>query len=175
MSKKYYIFIAIITLCSIMLDACSYREEIKNTSNVTTQVSTATNIALKYKLKELEAAPPDNAKEINPEQIAKREKSIKSLTTKEFFDKQSADHVYEWALRAALIKQSDLKITYISFRRSNVTEDSSELTYEATLRFGEEKLTLNGTMTLLKEGGSWKVNDDQYNADDILEIINTND
>ena len=143
-------------------------------------VTEAMSVAISYKKEELEAVPPNNTKEVSLEDITKKEILIKPLTTTAFCNNQSDSRMYARALRVALIKQTELQITFISFTEQSVTDESIELTYTGTLRFGEDKkdkLIIEGTMTLLKEGDLWKVNNDIYNSEDIYDIIeseNTN-
>ncbi|KGE17372.1 hypothetical protein [Paenibacillus wynnii] len=170
MNKKIAMVIVITALCSVVITSCSSKESIVQESGL----SKAMSVAIAYKKQELEAVPPDHSNEITLEDITKKEAIIKPLTTKVFFEVQSASRMYARALRVALIKNNELKVTYISFTEKSVTAESIDLTYTGTLRFGdskEDKLFLDGTMTLLKEGDVWKVNNDIYNSEDILSII----
>lgn len=168
MGKKFML-IRLMTLFAIGITACSSKDSVVKDNGVYKAMSVAST----YKKEELEAVSPSNANEITLQETVKK-KSVINLTTKAFFNKQSASRMYERSLRVALIKNNDLKITYISFTEQSVTEEDIELTYTGTLRFGEEakdKLFLNGTMSLLKKDGIWKGNSDIYNSEDIYNMI----
>lgn len=168
MGKKFML-IGLITLFAMGTTACSSKDSVVEDNGV----SKAMSVASKYKKEELEAVSPSNTNEISL-QLTVKKKAIINLTTGAFFNQQSANGMYERSSRVALIKNNDLKITFISFTEQSVTEEDIELTYTGTLRFGEEakdKLFLNGTVSLLKEEGVWKVNNDIYNSEDIYNMI----
>ncbi|WP_128083525.1 hypothetical protein [Paenibacillus sp. DMB5] len=99
---------------------------------------------------------------------------IRSLTTSAFFDAPANNKGYSPAPRLSFLKQHNLRITFISFTEMNTTEASVGLTYTGTLRFGEaagDKLTLEGTIQLIKTGGTWKVDHDNYNTADISGLL----
>lgn len=161
--------IGLMTLFAMGITACSSKDSVVEDKGV----SKAMSVASKYKKEELEAVSPSNTNEIALQETVKK-KAVINLTTGDFFYKQSTNGMYELSLRVALIKKNDLEITYISFTEQSATEEDIELTYSGTLRFGEEvkdKLFLNGTVSLLKEDGVWKVNNDIYNSEDIYNMI----
>jgi hypothetical protein len=166
---KKFMLIGLMTLFAMGIIACSSKDSVVEDEGVTKAMS----VASKYKKEELEAVSPSNSNEIALQETVKK-KAVINLTTRDFFNKQSANGMYERSLRVALVKNNDLKITYISFTEQSVTEEDIELTYTGTLRLGEEakdKLFLNGTVSLLKEDGVWKVDNDIYNSEDIYNMI----
>jgi hypothetical protein len=165
MILRKYILILIAALIVIAATACSRREPAIADNSVTD----AMNVASTYKKAELEAAPPGNQEELALQETAKK-KAVISLTTAAFFNQQAASQVYARALQIALLKKHALQITYISFTEDPTSDASIRLTYTGTLRYGEdnkEKLTLEGTMVLVKEDGIWRVDSDRYNAGDV--------
>lgn len=169
MRLNTFILTVLIMVCSILISACSNQEPAAVSNNVTEAVSVANS----YKRAELEADLPAAHEEIIVQEQAKTDE-IRSLTTSAFFDALANNKGYSPAPRLSFLKQHNLRITFISFTEMNTTEAAVELTYTGTLRFGEaagDKLTLEGTIQLIKTGGTWKVDNDNYNATDISGLL----
>ncbi|OKP84904.1 MULTISPECIES: hypothetical protein [Paenibacillus] len=164
MKKKSLALIGIIVLSSSIFTACSSKKD---------DVSIAIEVARSYKMNELEANKPDNTREVTPQQIAEKEEAIKPLTTESYFNKQSASRGFVRGSRIALIKKTALKLENLSFTEKVDTGQSIDLSYTGELVFGEDMISLDGIVTLLKKGDTWKVNNDIYNSEDIMAIINT--
>ncbi|CAM4216577.1 DUF4440 domain-containing protein [Paenibacillus typhae] len=170
MRLNTFILNALVIVCLIIISACLNQEPAALSNNVTEAVSLANS----YKRAELEADLPAAPEEITVQEQAKRDK-IRSLTTAAFFDAPGNSKGYSPAPRLSFLKQHNLRITFISFTQINISEASVELTYTGTLRFGNtasDKLTLEGTIQLIKTRGTWKVDNDTYNAADISGLLN---
>ncbi|WP_454192326.1 hypothetical protein [Paenibacillus sp. Marseille-Q7038] len=59
----------------------------------------------------------------------------------------------------------------LNFTKKNVSDNEIELEYTGLTSFAQEKIELEGMITLLQENNEWKVNNDMYNFEDLIPII----
>lgn len=174
MNKSFIKWLGLIMLFSVFLVACSSNNEKAGATNSddpnNSAVLSAMDVASKYKMEELHAAIPAEG-QMTPERIKAKEDALRPLTTEHFLNVQTGSRTFARAPRIAFIKQTEVDFVDVMFEDKSVTDKIIEVTYNGTFTMGEEKLGLEGTITLLNEDNAWKVNKDVYNSEDLLSII----
>lgn len=145
--------------------------EPSETTETSSGVSEALEVAGKYKIAELESP---KISEVTDEIITKKQEVMEPLTTENFFETSVATRVFTRGSQIAAIKESEISLFNLEFTERNVNETQIELNYIATASLGEETLDLEGTIYLLKETDEWKVNNDVYNTEVITNIFDEN-
>lgn len=131
-------------------------------------VPSAAEVAEKYKLAELES-PQIN--EVTEQVISEKYEAMEPLTTEVFYERSVRSRVFIRGSQLAELKDSEVRLTDLEFTERNAADTQIELNYTGTVSLAEESLDLEGTIYLLKEADEWKVNNDVYNVEDILNIV----
>ncbi|GIP43985.1 hypothetical protein J45TS6_24440 [Paenibacillus sp. J45TS6] len=158
-------FTVLILLFTLILSACTSNDR---------DLDEAIKVAKVYKIAELEANQPKPNGEISMEAIEAKEEAIKPLTNTKFFESNKMSRVYSRSLLIAKIKESKVVVSDLKFTSKNQSENEIELEYSGLMSFAKEKIELEGIITLLKEENEWKVNNDVYNFEDLISIIDEN-
>ncbi|WP_454191052.1 hypothetical protein [Paenibacillus sp. Marseille-Q7038] len=163
--KRSVGLLSVLFVLILVISACSETKEISS------GVSEAMKVAKKYKIAELESP---QISEVTDEIITEKQEVMKPLTTENFFSKSVASRVFTRGSQVAAIKDSAVSLSNLEFTERNVNETQIELNYTGTASLGEEALDLEGTIYLLKEADEWKVNNDVYNTEIIMNIFDEN-
>lgn len=158
-------FTVLILLFTFILSACSSNDS---------ELNDAIKVAKEYKTAELEADKPETNEEISMEDIEAKEDAIRPLTITRFFERNKISRMYYFPLLIAKIKESEIVVSDLNFTEKHQSEDEIELEYTGLMSFAQEKIELEGIITLLKEENEWKVNNDVYNFEDLIPIIDEN-
>ncbi|WP_211746988.1 hypothetical protein [Paenibacillus sp. Marseille-Q4541] len=134
-------------------------------------INKAIQVAKEYKTLELEASKPAQNTEVSMEQIRNKEESVKPLMTSVFFEQNAASRTYQRAFAISQYKQSEIVVSDLEFTKKNQSDDEIELSYKGTMSFAKEQIALDGIITLLKENDAWKVNNDVYNMEALIKIL----
>ncbi|MBD7970542.1 hypothetical protein [Paenibacillus gallinarum] len=156
------VFVMSILLLTFILSACSSNDS---------DLNDAIKVAKEYKTTELQADKPEPNGEIPIEDIEAKEDAMKPLTNSRFFERNKKSRVYSRSLLIAKIKESEVVVSDLNFTEKNQSENEIELEYSGLMSFAEEKIELEGIITLLQENDEWKVNNDVYNFEDLIPII----
>ena len=158
-------FTVLILLFTLILSACTSNDR---------DLDEAIKVAKEYKTAELEADQPEPNGEISMEAIEAKEEAIKPLTNTKFFERNKISRVYSRSSLIAKVRESAIVVSDLNFTEKHQSEDEIELEYTGLMSFAEEKIELKGIITLLKEENEWKVNNDVYNFEDLIPIIDEN-
>ncbi|MCM3782269.1 hypothetical protein M3231_04745 [Neobacillus mesonae] len=155
----------VLLLLILVISACS------DSTKTVSGVPEAIQVAEKYKVAELESS---ELNDITLELITEKQEFMQPLTTEIFFNRSVATRNFYHGYQLALIKESEVHVSNLEFTERNVAETQIELNYTGTLSLAEETLDLKGTIYLLKEADEWKVNNDVYNTEVIMNIFDEN-
>lgn len=159
------VIIMSILMFTFILSACSSHDS---------NLNEAIKVAKEYKTAELEAGQPEPSGELSMEDIEAKEEAIKPLTTTKFFERNKMSRVYSRSSLIAKVRESEIVVSELNFTEKQQSADEIELEYTGLMSFAEEKIELKGIITLLKEENEWKVNNDVYNFEDLIPIIDEN-
>ncbi|SFS56072.1 hypothetical protein [Paenibacillus sp. 453mf] len=157
MKKHRYIMLTVLFTLLFVISACT-----------NSNVSNAFEVAEKYKLAELESP---QISEVTDQLITEKYEVMEPLTTETFHDRSTKTRLFITGSQLAQKKDSEVHLTNLEFTERNVAETQIELDYTGTLSMAEDTLDLEGTIYLLKEANEWRVNNDVYNIEDILNIL----
>lgn len=157
MKNHRYIMLTVLFTLLFVISACT-----------NSNVSNAVEVAEKYKLAELESP---QISEVTDQLITEKYEVMEPLTTETFHDRSTKTRLFITGDQLARKKESEVRLTNLEFTERNVAETQIELDYTGTLSMAEDTLDLEGTIYLFKEADEWRVNNDVYNIEDILNIL----